>query len=47
MHLATTATRHRLAPSQAQQMLEQSDKDVIVIDKQVEITGLETIHLTT
>ncbi len=42
-----SATRHRLAPAQAQQMLEQSDRDVIVIDEQVEVTELETIHLTT
>ncbi len=41
------ATRHRIAPDQAQQMLEQSDKDIIVIDEQVELHGLETVRLTT
>ncbi len=40
------ASRHSLAPSQAQQLLEESDKDVIIIDELVETDGLETVHMT-
>ncbi len=39
------ANRKRLAPDQAQQMLEQSGKDVIIIDEQVETEELEKVSL--
>ncbi len=45
-HRRRRASRNRLAPSQAQQMLEQSDKDVIIIDEQMETVELETVRLT-
>ncbi len=43
----TSARRHRLAASLAQKLLEESDKDVIVLHKHVETEGLETVHMTT
>ena len=43
----STARRTRLAASHVQQMLDQNDKDVILIDEQVETEGLETVHMTT
>ncbi len=42
-----SARRHHLAPSQAQRLLEESDKDVIILDGHVENEGLETVHMTT
>ncbi len=46
-HRRRLASRRRLAPAQAQQLLEESDRDVIVIDERIETEGLETVHLTT
>ncbi len=40
------ANRTRLAPSQAQQLLEQSGNDVLLLSEQVETEGLENIRLT-
>ncbi len=42
----SSARRRRLASSQVQKLLEQGDKDVIVIDEQVDTDGLKTVHLT-
>ena len=39
------ATRKRIASSQAQQLLDQSGNDVILIDEQVETEGLDNIRL--
>ncbi len=41
------ARHHRLAPDQAQQLLEESENDVIILSEQVETEGLETVHMTT
>ena len=41
------ARHHRLGPDQAQQLLEESGKDVIVVDEHIETEGLETVHMTT
>ncbi len=46
-HRCSRARRNHLAPEQAQQLFEQSDKDVIVINEQVETEGLETVRMTT
>ncbi len=43
----TSARRRHLAASQAQNLLKESDKDVIVLDEHVETEGLETVHMTT
>ncbi len=43
----SSARCQHLATSQVQKLLEQSDKDVIVIDEQVGTDGLETVHLKT
>ena len=41
------ARQRRLAASQAQKLLEESDKDVIVLEEQIETDELETVHVTT
>ncbi len=41
------ARRQCLASSQVQNLLEQTDKDVILIEEQVDTDGLDTVHLTT
>ncbi len=42
----TGARRHCLAASQAQQLLEESDRDVIILEEHVETAELETIRIT-
>ena len=46
-HRCRQARRHRLAPDQAQRLLEESENDVIVLNEQVETEGLKTVHMTT
>ncbi len=41
----TSARRHHLAASQAQRLLEESDKDVIILDQHVETEGFETVNM--